>query len=125
MNSEDKNSFQYVYSAKQQDEIKRIREKYISIEEDKMARIRKLDESTTSLSTIVSLVVGIVGILVFGAGLSCCLVWTDTLLGLGLVLGIVGMIGVVSAYPLYVVITKKKREEVASEILKLTEDMLK
>lgn len=39
------NKFEYVYSANQQDEIKKIREKYISKEEDKLIYLKKLDES--------------------------------------------------------------------------------
>ena len=35
--------FDFTYSAKEQDEIKRIRQKYQTSEEDGMVRLRKLD----------------------------------------------------------------------------------
>ena len=40
--------FKYTYSAPQQEEIKRIREKYLPGEEDKMEQLRRLDHSATS-----------------------------------------------------------------------------
>lgn len=36
-------SFKYIYSAKEQDEIRRIREKYQSKEEDGISKLRKMD----------------------------------------------------------------------------------
>ena len=49
------NSFNYTYSAKQQEEIKNIRKKYVAPEEDKMEQLRRLDRSgvlTTPLFTV-------------------------------------------------------------------------
>ena len=114
-----------IYSAKQQDEIKRIRQKYISVEEDKMTQLRKLDQSVTTSGTIAAIVVGLIGTLIFGGGLSCCLLWSNQYLFLGIVLGIIGMLVMSVSYPLFVYIAKKKRQKLAPEILKLTEEMLK
>ena len=125
MSIKDENTFQYIYSAKQQDEIKRIRQKYISVEEDKMTQLRKLDQSVTRSDTIAAIVVGLIGTLIFGGGLSCCLLWSNQYLFLGIVLGIIGMLVMSVSYPLFVCIAKKKRQKLAPEILKLTEEMLK
>lgn len=46
-NREEKQSFRYTYSAKQQEEIQNIRKKYAAPEEDKMAQLRRLDASVT------------------------------------------------------------------------------
>ena len=43
-------AFKFTYSAKEQEEIKRIRQKYIVQEEDGMTRLRKLDEKARILS---------------------------------------------------------------------------
>lgn len=43
-------------------------------EEDKMEQLRKLDQSVSEPGMIVSLILGVVGILVFGFGLCCTLV---------------------------------------------------
>ncbi len=118
-------SFHYTYSAPQQEEIKRIREKYVSREEDKMETLRRLDESATRKGTMVSLVAGILGALVMGGGMSCIMVWGGALFVPGLILGLLGMAGVIAAWPLYQHITKKERQRIAPEILRLTDELLK
>ena len=44
---------------------------------------------------------------------------------LGIVLGLIGLILVALAYPLYNSVLKKKRERIAPEILRLSEELLK
>lgn len=124
---ENKETFTYTYSAAQQEELKRIREKYAppTQEEDKMERLRRLDRSVTTPGTIVSLVVGIISALIMGAGMSCVMVWGDTMFIPGIIIGVIGMLGVIAAYPLYVRITKKRREKLAPEILRLTDELMK
>lgn len=51
---DNKEAFSYTYSAKQQEEIKKIREKYVPEEADKMERLRKLDRGVTQKSTAIS-----------------------------------------------------------------------
>ena len=123
---EKKETFNYTYSASQQQEIKRIREKYTAPtqEEDKMERLRRLDQSVTTPGTIASLIVGILGALVLGLGMSCIMVW-DGLMIPGVLIGLVGLAGVIVAYPIYNHITKKQREKLAPEILRLTDELLK
>lgn len=117
-------SFSYTYSAAQQEEIKKIREKYLPREADKMKQLRRLDAGVTKKGTVISLAVGIIGALVLGVGMYCCLVWTE-LFVLGIIVGIVGIAAVSLAYPLYSYVTKKDREKIAPEIIRLTEDLMK
>lgn len=122
-----KGTFNYTYSANQQEEIKKIREKYLPKESqqvDKMEQLRRLDESVTRKGTIISLVVGIVGALVLGTGMSMCMVWTD-LFVLGIFVGVIGIVAVLLAYPLYNYVTKKEREKIAPEIIRLTDELMK
>lgn len=116
-------SFEYTYSAPRQEEIKRIREKYIPREEDKMEQLRRLDNSVTQKATMASLAVGIVGALILGVGMCCCLVWN--LFVLGIIIGVVGIAGVAAAYPLYMRVLKTEREKIAPEILRLTDELMK
>lgn len=118
-------SFQYTYSAKQQEEIKNIRQKYMPKEEDKMEQIRRLDESVTRPGTIASIVLGVISTLLFGFGMSCTTVWAEKLFIPGIVIGIFGIIGIAAAYPVYVSVTKKQRQKLAPEILRLSEELMK
>lgn len=125
MSSESNNEiFSYSYSAKMQEEVKSIRDKYIPREEDKMAQLRRLDASVTGKGTVASLIVGIISALVFGFGMSCCLVWGGKLFLVGIIVGIVGGAGIIAAYPLYSYLVKKERERIAPEILRLTEELM-
>lgn len=120
-------TFTYTYSASQQEEIKRIREKYAAPAdaEDKMERLRKLDASVTKPGMIAALTVGIVSALVMGFGMCCTMVWADTLFVPGIVIGVTGIAGICAAYPLYLRVTRRQREKLASEILRLTDELMK
>lgn len=123
---EDKNkTFSYTYSAKQQEEIKNIRQKYLPKEEDSIERLRKLDAGVTKPGTVTAFIVGIIGTLIFGIGMCCCMVCSDTCFISGIVIGICGIVILSAAYPLYEYITKKKREKLAPEIMRLTDELMK
>ena len=42
-----------------------------------------------------------------------------------MLLGVLGVIACLPAYPLYVYVTKREKEKVAPEILRLTEELMK
>lgn len=124
-NKNEKETFTYTYSAKQQEEVKKIREKYLPKEESKMDQLRRLDQSVTMKGTIVSLVVGIIGSLVMGVGMCCTMVWADKWFVPGIIIGLIGIVGIAAAYPLYNYVTKKEREKIAPEIIRLTDELMK
>lgn len=121
--NESKDTFQFNYSAKQQEEIKKIRDKYVPKKEDKMDRLRRLDASAVKPGTIASLILGIISTLLFGIGMCCTMVWTERWFVFGTVIGIIGIAGIVAAYPLYLHITKRQREKLAPEIIRLTDEL--
>ncbi|HIR52335.1 MAG TPA: hypothetical protein IAB39_02890 [Candidatus Onthovicinus excrementipullorum] len=120
-----KEVFQYTYSAKRQEEIQNIRKKYLPEEEDKMERLRRLDRGTTKKGTIISIMVGVVGCLLLGVGMCCTMIWAQQWFIPGILIGIVGIVGIAAAYPLYARITKKERKKLAPQILKLTDELSK
>ena len=127
MENKENEAFCYTYSAKEQEEIKNIRKKYAVPEasEDKMERLRRLDKSVTDKATAKALIVGIIGALIMGTGMS--LVMTDlgealgayqnAALYIGILVGIIGIVLVGCAYPVYNRVLKKERERTAPEIL--------
>ena len=119
------NKFEYTYSAKRQEEIEAIKKKYIKKENDKFEQLRTLDKNTEKLGTILGIISGIIGTLLFGIGMSCCLVWGEKLYVLGIIVGFLGIILMCFAYPIYNNITKRKREKIAQQILSLSEELLK
>ncbi|MBE5797837.1 MAG: hypothetical protein E7327_10775 [Clostridiales bacterium] len=125
MENKQGNTFEYTYSAGEQAEIRRIRSKYAPKEESKMEQLQRLDASATQKATMYAIIVGVIGALILGTGMSCCMVWTDTLLIPGIVIGVIGMGVVAAAYPLYDRTLKKERARIAPEILRLTDELLK
>lgn len=69
---ENNEPFHYVYSGKNQEEIKAIRKKYLAPEEqeDRMAQLRRLDASVSKKAAVRALAVGIVSALIMGLGMS-------------------------------------------------------
>lgn len=122
---ENKETFEYTYSAKDQEEIERIRRKYIPKTEDKMELLRKMDRDVTRPGTMWAIIIGTVGCFIFGAGLSLAMVWTDSLLIAGIVVGIVGVGVMAAALPIYNKITDRERERIAPQILALTDELSK
>ena len=133
--NKNENGFSYSYSAREREEIKRIRKKYTEdssrTDESSIERLRRLDASVTKKGTTVSLIVGTLGSMLMGSGMS--LVMTDLgallpgmlSLFIGIAVGVVGIVGVALAYPIYKAITKKERERIAPEVLRITEELLK
>lgn len=120
---ERKDTFNYTYSAKQQEEIKKIRDKYLSKEENKMERLRRLDASASRPGAIASVTLGTVSTLLLGVGMCCTMVWGDAWFIPGIIVGLLGMAGIVAAYPVYIHITRKQRKKLAPEILRLTDEL--
>lgn len=116
--------FEYTYSATQQNEIEAIRRKYLPKEENKMDTLRKLDRSVEASGQIVSLAIGIAGALLLGVGMCCTMVWSDSLFVMGIIVGILGMVVMGFAYPVYKKVTCKKREQLAPQIIALTEELM-
>ncbi len=118
-------SFEYTYSAPEQDEIRRLREKYSPKDEreQKLQRLRSLDASVGRKAATVSIVLGVIGTLVLGIGMCCCLVWTELFL-VGIPVGLAGIAGIALAYPVYKRTEEKERLRIAPEILRLTDELL-
>lgn len=118
-------TFQYTYSAKEQEELKRIRSKYAPKEENKMDMLRRLDAQVYQKATMYAIIVGVIGTLILGTGMSCCMVWGGSVFVLGIIAGVIGLAIVSLAYPLYNRTLKKERERIAPEILRLTDELMK
>ena len=134
-NNNENKGFQYTYSAKEQAELKRIRDKYTAPTEteDKMARLRRLDASVTQTAQAVALVVGIIGALILGFGMSLCMTDLGEILGsyrdramvVGIIVGVIGGVLASFAYSIYNAIVKARRKKLAPEIIRLTDELMK
>ena len=98
-----------------------------------MAQLRRLDASVTQKATAAALVFGIIGALLLGFGMSLAMTELSAILGAlgsmamlaGIAVGIIGIVLVCLAYPIYNRIVKKEREKIAPEIIRLTDELMK
>ena len=122
-------SFSFTYSAAQQAELERIRKKYLPQEPDKMEQLRRLDRGASQKAQAGAIALGVIGTLVLGTGMSLCMTKLSGFLGgtamfIGIPVGIVGIILIALAYPLYNHSLKKERQRIAPEILRLTDELM-
>ena len=121
------NDFEYNYVAptsEERKEIESIRNAYIkpTASSGKLEKLRRLDFKVKNTPIIVALVMGVVGILTFGVGLTMMLEWNIILWGI--VVSIVGLVPVALAYPAYIRIGKNLREKHSQEIICLSDELL-
>ena len=124
------NSFEYTYCAERQQEVEAIRKKYLPKEEDKMEQLRRLHSIPTQKAQAASVAVGVLGALILGTGMSLCMTDLGAAMGhmamvIGVFVGLLGLVMVALAYPLYNSVLKKERQRIAPEILRLSEELLK
>ena len=127
---EKKETFNYTYSAEQQEEIKNIRKKYTAPEENKMEQLRRLDRKATQKAQAWAIALGVIGALILGTGMSLAMTNLSGSLGgtamfVGIPVGLIGILLVALAYPVYNRILKKERQHIAPEILRLTDELMK
>ena len=122
-------NFSFTYSAQQKKEVENIRSKYLPKQESKMDQLRWLHGIPGKKAMTAALTVGIIGALIMGTGMSLAMTPIGEGLGslamvLGIGVGLVGMVLVALAYPIYTQTLKKERSRIAPEILKLTDELL-
>lgn len=119
-------TFIYRYSAKENKEIQEIRSKYLPREESKLEELKRLDEMVQNSGTPESLCAGIGGALVFGLGLCLAMQVIGSgifAIALGVLLGIVGMVSMIVAYPIYRKVFTNAKTKYAPRILELTAEL--
>ena len=121
-------TFTYSYSAKQNSEVLEIRKKYLPREEGKLEELKRLDYTVQTSGMTESLCAGIGGALVFGLGMCLAMqvIGNGVLLViLGVLLGIVGIAGMLVAYPVYRRVFDRTKQKFTPRILELTAELSK
>ncbi|MBQ8163057.1 MAG: hypothetical protein IJZ93_01645 [Clostridia bacterium] len=119
---ENKDKFEYTYSALSDGEkrqIEDIRKRYEKTSDQKNAleEAKRLDKLVYQLPTLISLTVGIIGTMLFGLGLS--LVLEFDMLIVGIVVSVVSLTPIIAAFPIYQHFLKKNKEKYGEKILEL------
>ena len=121
-------TFIYRYSAKENMEVQEIRKKYLPREESKFEELKRLDYTVQNSGMMESLCAGIGGALVFGLGMCLAMQIIGSgiiLIALGVLLGIIGIGGMLIAYPVYRKVFNTTKEKYTPRILELTAELSK
>ncbi|MBO5324149.1 MAG: hypothetical protein J6A88_08650 [Oscillospiraceae bacterium] len=117
---EQKEGFAYTYSARENQEVLNIRKKYLPREETKLEELKRLDHLVQNSGVTESLCAGIGGCLIFGLGLCLAMQVIGNAMWLGILLGLIGAVGMILAYPIKQKVYSKAKAEHTSRILELT-----
>ncbi len=123
--------FEYEYDAlkiDEKEEIESIRSQYLpkSDRSIKLDRLKQLHNRVHNIPLIGGLSIGIIGTLLFGFGMCFFLVWnTSWWMWLGIIPGILGILLMLIAYPIYKRIKELLKRKYSKEILSLSDELLK
>lgn len=119
--------FEYNYNVPTQEEQATIKKILAQYEEQsdttsKIEYLKKLDFKVKMLPTILGYFLGIIGILIFGLGLTFVLEWDAFIFGS--VISFIGIIISLIAYPIYQKIFKKMKIKYSDKIIALSKELL-
>jgi len=121
------NKFEYSYSAPtelERREIASIKKQYEcgNAEDSKLAKLRRLDAFVKNTAMALGISCGVIGLLVFGLGMSMVLEWKMNLWGI--LVALIGIIPISLAYPAYKFLLHRNKKKYGTEILRLSEELL-
>lgn len=111
--------------------VQKIRSQYTEREHTELDALKALDAKAKKPAKVFGYTYGSIGTIVMGAGMSLVMTdigamlgMTDTLLP-GIVIGIVGLVMVLTTYPIYKRILNSRKKKYASKIMELSDRIMK
>ena len=92
------------------------------MQKDKLKRLRKLNAAVKNTAMVVALTLGVVGLLLFGTGMSIALAWGNYLAGI--IVSVIGIFPMAAAHPVYNFFLKRGKKKYGDEIIRLTNELL-
>lgn len=121
-----KDKFRYSYAAPTQEErreIESIRARYrTDAHAEDLARLRLLDGRVRRIPMLWALLLGIVGVLLFGLGMAIVLEW-EQLAG-GIAVSAAGILPMAFAAPVHALAAARAKKKYGAEILRLSDALL-
>ncbi|HIX09401.1 MAG TPA: hypothetical protein H9683_04380 [Firmicutes bacterium] len=118
--------FRYTYTAPTEEErreIESIRAAYRKdVRSEKLERLRRLNARVKNVAMSVALTLGVLGLLVFGLGMTMILEWG--ILAGGVAVSAAGVLPMAAAAPAYNFVLRRGKEKYGEEIVRLSEELL-
>ena len=110
--------------------VQKIRTQYTEKQHTELDELKALDAKVKRPANVFGYVYGTVGAIIMGTGMSLVMTELGEMLGMtepmvpGIVIGVVGMILVLSTYPIYKKILSRRKKKYAPQVMKLSEKLL-
>lgn len=119
--------FKYEYSAptdSERKEIISIRNEYVSAScgTSVVEKLRAMHKRVKTVPRAISIIIGVLGTLVFGGGMAMFLEWNYTVSGV--IVGVIGFLIAVLAYPTFKLLIKLMKNKYGDKIIELSNDIL-
>ena len=114
----------------QQFMAQKIRAQYMEKEYTELDELRALDARVKDPASIFAYVLGSVGAIVMGAGMSLVMTDIGSFFGIlnplvpGIVIGVIGMAMAIVNYPIYKRILERRRKKYSAEIIRLSDKLI-
>ena len=114
----------------QQFMAQKIRAQYMEKEYTELDELRALDARVKDPASIFAYVLGSVGAIVMGAGMSLVMTDIGSFFGIlnplvpGIVIGVIGMAMAIANYPIYKRILERRRKKYSAEIIRLSDKLI-
>ena len=111
--------------------VERIRSQYTQASYTELDELKALDVKVKKPAYVFGYVYGSLGAIVMGAGMSLVMTDIGTVLGMdyamipGILVGIAGMVMVLTTYPIYKKILNSRKKKYAGRIMELSERVMK
>ena len=113
--------------------VQKIRTQYTEKQTTELDELRELDAKVKRPANVFAYVFGSISAIIMGCGMSLIMTDIGAILGapsnlamlIGVPIGIVGMVLVCLADPVYNRTVKKEREKIAPEIIRLADELMK
>ena len=113
---------------KEKDIVEKIKRSYVKQERTKLDELKALDKKVKNPAKVFAYSYGTVGALVLGTGMSLAMkvigASVGILMPIGIVVGVLGIAMVSSAYPIYNKILEKRKNKYSSEIIAKSDELL-
>lgn len=119
--------FKYEYSAptdSERKEIISIRNEYVSASggTSVVEKLRAMHKRVKTVPRAISIIIGVLGTLVFGGGMAMFLEWNHTVSGV--IVGVIGFLIAVLAYPTFKLLIKLMKNKYGDKIIELSNEIL-
>ena len=110
--------------------VQKIRTQYTERENTQLDELKALDKKAKKPANVFAVVFGSISAVVMGSGMSLVMTDIGSIIGIespmfpGIIIGVVGLVMALLTYPMYKKILNSRKKKYASEIIKLSDNIM-